>query len=114
MADHYDPTDLKGQEAARQAAERAQQFVRLNIAEDYQWLMTNPRGRRLMWGWLSSAGLFRSPFNTSGSIHAFNSGMHNFGLLLNAQIMEHCPETWLLMQNEAKAAAIDAAKGADK
>jgi hypothetical protein len=54
-----------------------------------------------MWEWLGSTGLYRTSFHSSGSVTAFNEGQRNIGLMLNAAILDHCPEQWAVMQREA-------------
>lgn len=97
-----DPTNIRDNaaldqaEAARQAAE-----ARAEI-EDLKWLLTHRPGRRFAWRLMGEAGVFRSTFHTSGSVMTFNEGKRAAGLQLLTQIMEHAPDAFLQMQNEAK------------
>jgi hypothetical protein len=97
-----DPTDLTGiaddDEAQRLADERKRQ----QDAEDIKWLMGHRPGRRLVWQWLSDAGVYRNPFNHSGSVTAFNCGAQNLGQQLMARIMDHAPDAYVAMLKEHK------------
>jgi hypothetical protein len=76
---------------------------------DVTWLMTDPRGRRLVWDWLAAAGIARSSYaaDTQGATDAlamaFREGERNRGLALQAQVMTHCPELFVRMLMEAQA-----------
>jgi hypothetical protein len=109
----YDPLDLKRQEQERRDHDTRQRIARQNEAADIRWLMDSERGRRLMWGWLTFCGLYRTPFDASTAQQSFNCGMHNVALMLNASVMEHCPDLALQMQTEASKALKDAAEAAD-
>lgn len=102
MNKSIDPLDLRGQERAQEQSEAAQRLSMINEAEDFKWLMGNKRGRRVIWRWLEKTGVFRSSFNHSGSITAFNEGARNIGLMLIAQIHECCPEHYLTMIQEQR------------
>ena len=52
---------------------------------------------------MADAGVFRNPFNNSGSITAFQCGQMNQGQQILSAVMEHAPEAFTLMQKEAKA-----------
>lgn len=98
-----DPTDLHTQEADEATQRRNADFLAKREVEDLKWLMAHKQGRRLAWGLLSDAGIFRNPFNHSGSITAFNCGQMNLGQQLLAKIMEHAPEAYVVMTKEQKA-----------
>lgn len=84
-------------EAAREAAEELRRQV-----EDLKWLMAHKPGRRFMWRLLAMAGVYRTSFNTSGSVTAFNEGKRNVGLTYVAEIQEHVPDSYLTMLKEQK------------
>lgn len=96
-----DPVDLAGLEedaAAHAEAERVEQEA---IDSDFIWLMSNKRGRRLMWAWLEVAGVFRNPFVIGDqSLTAFRCGEMNVGQQLNANIQRLCPEHFHTMITE--------------
>lgn len=56
-------------------------------------------GRRLMWGWLAEAGIYRSTFNGTRS-GDFLEGKRAFGLMLVDSIRHLAPEAWALMHAE--------------
>lgn len=98
MAQTYDEHDDDKAEALKQKQENA----RKTFVEDVKWLMSSPRGRRLAWWLLEKAGVNRTSFNNSGSVMAFNEGQRNMGLMLQAQIVENCPEAFLTMLDEQR------------
>jgi hypothetical protein len=68
--------------------------------EDIKWLMAHKAGRRLAWRLLERAGVYRTSFNNSGSITAFNEGQRNMGLFLLAELQEISPDNYLAMIKE--------------
>lgn len=99
MASH-DPYDLQSQE--QQKEDRASR-VRLNAqtdADDLKWLMSNKRGRRIVWRQLERAGVYRTPFNTNAMLMAHACGEKNDGLRMLAQLFEVCPERYAEMLTE--------------
>jgi hypothetical protein len=99
---NHDPLDLDDQDAARAKAEHARKILLINEGEDFRWLMSNKRGRRVVWRWLEKTGVYRSSFNHSGSLTAFNEGSRNIGLMLISQVHEFCPEQYLTMLQEQR------------
>ncbi len=97
-----DPLDTQTRESDDQtekalAAERRKQEI-----ADFRWLMRQSQGRRFAWRMLAEAGVYRSTFNSSGSITAFNEGKRQLGLWLMLQIHEHAPEVLPMMLKESK------------
>lgn len=95
-----DPFESESKQLADRKA--AAKLASINDAEDLRWLMSNKRGRRIVWRWLEKAGVYRSSFNHSGSVTSFNEGMRNIGLMLLSEIHECCPEHYLTMIMEQK------------
>jgi len=95
-----DPTDLHQQRLDAEARVAAEELERKQEAEDWKWLMAHKAGRRLTWKLLADCGVFRTPFNHSGSITAFNCGRHAVGLELLGSVMEHVPDALHVMQKE--------------
>lgn len=95
-----DPFDLPGLERAREERSEKDKLAAQLVAGDLKWLMEQKRGRRIVWRWLEEAGVYRSSFNTSGSVMAFNEGMRNFGLRILSQVMEAAPGTFATMLEE--------------
>ena len=69
-------------------------------AEDLRWLLSGPRGRRIVYRQLETAGVFRLSFNTNAMAMAFNEGQRNAGLQTLAQVMAALPEAYALMVKE--------------
>lgn len=104
MRDYTDPRE----EAKRKADEETRQRIATEQErDDYKWLMSDPRGRRIMWGIISFCGVYRTSFHTSGSQTAFNEGMRNTGLMLNDKICTYTLDSALQMQNEAREGAVN-------
>lgn len=51
---------------------------------------------------LEETGVYRSSFNHSGSVMAFNEGQRNVGLRLLSQILVHAPGSYALLLEEQK------------
>lgn len=94
--DTFDADDQTQAEQAR-VKRKAQRDV-----GDLQWLMAHKQGRRIAYKLLADAGVFRNPFNHSGSITAFNCGQMNVGQRFMAAITESSPEAYMQMLKEAK------------
>lgn len=98
---NYDPTDIRGQERAKQAQEVTAKLSKDTEESDIKWLMSSKRGRRIVWRLLDQAGTFRLSFNTNAMQMAFAEGNRNYGNRMLAMINTVCPELYLVMQNEA-------------
>lgn len=95
-----DPTDTHSQARAQaDAALRAQQAKDIED-EDFKHLMGGAWGRRLVWGMLDRAGVFRLSFSTDPLVTAFNEGRKNEGLRILAQIQTLCPDLYAVMVKE--------------
>ncbi len=103
MATTNDPTDLKRQERDAEADEALGRERRRKELEDLRWLLGHPQGRRLVSRCLDEAGVFRSSFNHSGSLMAFNEGRRHIGLWLTAELMEASADGYLKVLKEFKA-----------
>jgi len=102
MATDYDPFDPAAREEQDQARkDQTLQAMRDEIG-DLQWLMGSKRGRRIVRRLLAKTGLYRSSFNHSGSITAFNEGERNVGLKLMALIEVHCKDQYIAMLQESQ------------
>ena len=100
MKNNYDPTNVRGQEQERREAQSRQRNARKTEIADLKWLMSSPRGRRLMWRLLAMARTFQLSFNTNAMQMAFNEGNRNLGNQLLAEVMDLCPELFPVMQKE--------------
>lgn len=84
----------------QQEAADAQAEARRVQVEDIRWMLKHKEGRRVMWRLLSEAGIYRTSFNNSGSVTAFNEGKRHIGLVLVNEINEVAPEQFLAMLKE--------------
>jgi hypothetical protein len=96
----YDPTDLRGQEAEKREADVRKKVVRETEIADVKWLMSSPRGRRVMWRLLDLSGPFRLSFDTNAMKMAFNEGNRRLGNELFNEVMTYCPELYPVMAKE--------------
>lgn len=96
----YDPLDIKGQERAQTDRELRDRLARENEEEDIKWLMSDKRGRRVLWRLMDQAGVFRSSFNTNAMAMAFAEGNRNYGLRLLSTIHSCCPKQYPVMMKE--------------
>lgn len=92
MTRQEDPTDLRRQEHDAEADEAKAREHRRREEDDLRWLLAHPQGRRIADRVLSETGIFRSSFNHSGSVMAFNEGKRQIGLWLTAELLEASPE----------------------
>lgn len=97
-----DPCDLPAQQAQSNAHQHHKLREQELDAEAFGWLMTDKRGRRLVWGQLVRAGVFGLSFSSDALVMAFNEGRRNEGLALLAKIHSLCPELYTVMISENK------------
>jgi hypothetical protein len=69
---------------------------------DIAEVMSYKINRRFMWRILDAAGINKSSFAIETPVMAFNEGQRNMGLMILADIMDACPDKYLLMTREAK------------
>ena len=81
----HDPTDLAAEQERLTQRATANENAGLTETDDWKWLMSTPRGRRIVWRILSLTGMFRSSF-TGNSQTFFNEGERNVGLKLQASV----------------------------
>lgn len=99
--DDFDPHNTDDQDLARASADALKDLNRLQLDEDFKWLMNDARGRRIVWRQLSAAGVFNSSFNPEAMQMAFNEGRRNSGLELLAQVHSLCPDLYTTMMKES-------------
>lgn len=97
-----DPFDTRARDAEHQVEQARLDRDQRQAIEDLKWQMAHKPGRRLAWRLLADTGVFRNPFNQSGSLMAFRAGEMNVGQRLLADIMTHAPEAFALMMREAQ------------
>lgn len=95
----FDPTDVQANE--EREADRKEKLKRTvdQEVEDLKWLMSDKRGRRIMWNLLAFTGVFRQPF-TGNSETFFRCGMMNVGQKYLGDINDHAPERYNQMVTE--------------
>jgi hypothetical protein len=103
----YDPTDLRGQELAKDESDLRKRMAAEVEESDLRWLMSSKRGRRIIWRLLEQAGVFRLSFNTNAMQMAFNEGCRNFGNRTIGQVHAFCPELYPVMVKENSNAGSD-------
>jgi hypothetical protein len=74
--------------------------LRRKELEDLRWLLGHPQGRRIGMRLLEEAGVYRSSFNHSGSVMAFNEGKRHIGLFLTAEFLEASPDGFMKVLKE--------------
>ena len=97
---NYDPLDIRGQEKAKAERELRDRLDYETEGEDIKWLMSDKRGRRVLWRLMDRAGVFRSSFNTNALAMAFAEGERNYGLRLMYRIHKLCPNLYPVMMKE--------------
>jgi hypothetical protein len=100
VATYEDPTDLKRLERDAEAEEVGARERRRKELEDLRWLLGHPQGRRIVVRLLDEAGVYRSSFNHSGSVMAFNEGKRHVGLFLIAELTEASPDGFMKVLKE--------------
>lgn len=90
-----DPVAVKAQNRReRRALERKR--------EDVKSLWGSEHGRRYMWDLLSIAGIGQTPWRGRAADTDFHCGEQNMGFRILADVMDACPESYLLAMREAK------------
>lgn len=98
--DNKDPFDLHEQEARAQEKKERELLEQQGEESDVKWLMSNKRGRRIIWRLLNQSGVFRLSFNTDSMLMAFAEGNRNFGNRILSLIHSQCPELYPVMVKE--------------
>ena len=96
-----DPTDIRLREKQAAARKDAARVTAEQEAADFKWLMSDKRGRRIVWGLLDRTGLYKSSF-TGNSETFFKEGQRNVGLQYMAMIHTHCSDRYDLMVSEQR------------
>jgi hypothetical protein len=98
--DNKDPFDLHEQEARAQEKKERELLEQQGEESDVKWLMSNKRGRRIIWRLLNQSGVFRLSFNTDSMLMAFAEGNRNFGNRILTLVHSQCPELYPVMVKE--------------
>lgn len=103
MATDKDPTDLNRLAREAEADEAVASERRRKELDDLRWWLGHPQGRRIIGRLLEQAGMFRSSFNHSGSVMAFQEGKRDIGLFITSEILEASPDGYMKVLKEFKA-----------
>ena len=82
------------------AAEKAAAIAERQHAEVVVEMMATPQRRRYIWEKLAEAHVFSVPFYSDSGQMYFSEGERNAGTKLLADIMECCPEQFILAMRE--------------
>jgi len=103
VSSEHDPLDERAQEAAKSEQDKARRLRQQIDEDDFNWLMSDKRGRRFVWRQvLEVTGVFRNPFTGEDARTNFRCGEMNVGQHLLAKIHQLCPEKYHLMVKEAQ------------
>ena len=94
-----DPTDLGAQEKSAEAKATDARNRRDTDKADLEWLMSSPRGRRIIWRVLTATGLYVSSF-TGNSETFFREGKRAIGLELQGKVAKAAPRDFQTMMQE--------------
>lgn len=97
MTDPLDALDADDQAATD--AVKAQRKAKKR-EEDLKWLLAHKQGRRIAYQLLAATGLYRNPFNHSGSVTAYNCGSMKVGQQFLAEILAVNPDAYTQMCKE--------------
>lgn len=82
----------------RKAKDRLEQET-----DDLRFVMGTPAGRRVMWGLITKAGVYKTVWEPSAKIH-YNAGRQDFGHELMALLLKADESLYLAMSAEARGA----------
>lgn len=97
----HDPFDIQGNKKAQSDSLDKQKENIKSAGDDIAWLMSQERGRRIIYRLLSESGMFATSFNTNALTMAFNEGQKVQGLRLTKMIESFCYEFYQPMIEEA-------------
>lgn len=95
MSNAADPKAVK----ARNRRERREAD---RLIADVKWVMSEPQGRRFALWLMNKAALNETSFRGNALDMAFREGHRNLGLMLQAHVLEACPEQYLKALDESK------------
>jgi hypothetical protein len=80
--------------------EKSQKTRNLQKKAAFRKIMSDPEGRMWMWDLLEMCRIHVTSFSSDSLAMAFQEGMRNVGLILEAQIFQLSPELYLKMLTE--------------
>jgi hypothetical protein len=96
------PLDLTDPKVVKELENRAKVQAKID-AETITHLMDTQNGRSFIWQRLETTFVFASAFSSDPLLMAFNEGLRTKGVELLTQVMEYCPDQYVLMAREAHA-----------
>lgn len=99
MSDDFDPTDVAANDQRDADRKNASKQIVEQEVEDLKWLLSDKRGRRIVWRLLAFTGVFRSPWRGTSETD-FLCGMMHVGQQYLADINQHAPERYNQMVTE--------------
>jgi len=81
-------------------AEKAQADAEVARKEIITGLMSTPPGRAWVLYLLEAAHIFTTSFDRDPTAMAFAEGERNQGLILLNEVLQHCPDSYILMLRE--------------
>lgn len=73
----------------------------LKLLDDMRWILSTPKGRRVIWWLLGIAGVFRISFAPKDSNQtSFNEGSRDIGLRLLRVVQSANPKAYSQMEDE--------------
>lgn len=91
--------DASNRKDVRRAEKESRQADRLR-GDVIRAIASTTPGRAYLWGELERCHVFATSFNLDPGLMAFTEGERNAGLRLLADIMQWCPDSFLLIMQE--------------
>jgi hypothetical protein len=82
------------------------------LQDDLRAVLEMRQGRRVLWRYLSIAGIYRSSFSEKAETTAFNEGRRVIGLTIMGDITSAKPDALIAMMLEAQAEKEERARAA--
>lgn len=100
-----DENFFDAEEKKQSAQEKKDRLIaRLKLLDDIRWVLSNRKGRRLIWWILSLCGVFRASFVVKDTNQtAFNEGRRDVGLRLLLELQTANPKAYSQMEDEVLA-----------
>jgi hypothetical protein len=98
----YETFDVNAQEQAAAESARRDALAAKQEADDWKWLMSDKRGRRIAALLIDMAGVHRPSIDQNTAAMAFKEGKRWFGTLLVEKLDQHCFDRYLEMLKEQK------------
>lgn len=92
---HAKPEDLSPEDHERRLKEE-------NDNNDLRWVLSDKRGRRVVWKFLEFCGVFKTTFNNSGSVMCKLEGQRTVGLFILDMVTLADQSKLFLMMQDAK------------